>query len=277
MSLSNEIQDRRSAKQMVAACVILTYAASWGWFGFLMSRGGFLALEWVGPLTFMWVPGLCSLMCRLLFREGFRDVGWGWRNRKATLAAVWVPLFVGALVYAILWGTQLAPRTGRWPLYIYGEILAVMVPLLMPFSLGEELAWRGYLLDRLVRTGRRRPVFILGLIWAGWHLPLIVSGQCCKSSHLAVTTVLFMAMILGFNAVICRLRLLSGSVWVPVLMHSVHNAVFQNLLQPLTTTNQWHTFLGGEAGAFTVAAYGLFAWLAWRGVRRSGGGRQKPA
>lgn len=257
-------------RRSVITCVAVSYVLSWSWLAFLMSRGGFLALGWVGPLTFMWVPGLCSLLCRLLFREGFRDVGWGWRNWKATLAAVWSPLVVGGLVYAFLWGTRLALYTGRFPLGIIGIILAVMVPLLMPASLGEELAWRGYLLDRLVRTGCRRPVLTLGLVWGVWHLPLIVSGQYCKSSHMAVTTLLFMGMILGLNSVICRLRLLSGSVWVPVLMHSVHNAVFQCALQPVTIDNQWHTFLGGECGALTVLAYGLLAWLMWREPKREG-------
>jgi len=47
-------------------------------------------------------------------------------------------------------------------------------------------------------------------------------------------------------------------------MHSVHNAVFQYALQPVTVKNQWHTFLGGECGALTVLVYGLLAWLMWR-------------
>jgi len=252
------------ARRSLITCVGVSYLLSWIWLAFLMSRGGFAALGWVGPIIFMWVPGLCSLLCRLLLGEGFRDIGWGWRNRKATLAAVWAPLLVGGVVYALLWGTGLAPYTGRFPLLIIGGILAIMVPLLMPISLGEELAWRGYLLDRLVETGCRRPVLTLGLIWAVWHLPLMLSGQYCESSHIGVTTVLFVGMILGFNSVICRLRLLSGNVWVPVLMHSVHNAVFQYALQPVTVKNQWHTFLGGECGALTVLVYGLLAWLMWR-------------
>ncbi|UCH36335.1 MAG: CPBP family intramembrane metalloprotease [Armatimonadota bacterium] len=260
----NESAPSSGPRRSVIAYGAITYLVSWSWLAFLLSRGGYAALGWVGPFVFMWAPGVCSLLCRLLFGEGFRDIGWGWRNWKATLAAIWGPLIVGVPVYGVLWLTGLAPRTAHWPLYIYGAILAVTVPILTPFSLGEELAWRGYLLDRLVKTGWMRPVFILGLIWAGWHLPLLVTGQYCTSSYPAVTVVLFVLMVLGFNAAICRLRLRSGSIWVPVLMHSVHNAVFQNVLQPVTTDNQWHTLLGGECGVLTALAYGLLAWLMWR-------------
>lgn len=270
----------------VITCVALTYLLSWAWLAFLMSRGGYVSLDGIGPFVFMWVPGLCSLLCRLLFREGFRDIGWGWHNWKATLAAVWGPLIVGVSVYIILWSTGLAPlHHGTWGfsfggsashhvghglLYIFVVVLAMMTPIVSPFSLGEELGWRGYLLDRLVKAGIRRPVFVLGLVWAVWHLPVLLTGQYIKSSHLAITAVLFVLMILGSNSVICRLRLLSGSIWVPVLMHSVHNVVFQYILQPATVQNQWHTMLGGECGALTAVAYGVLAWLMWRQPRCKG-------
>ena len=32
--------------------------------------------EWVAITVLMWIPGLVSILFRLLFREGFGDVGW---------------------------------------------------------------------------------------------------------------------------------------------------------------------------------------------------------
>jgi len=254
----------------IITCVALTYTLSWAWLAYLISRGGYVALDGIGPLVFMWMPGLCSLLCRHIFREGFRDIGWKWRNWKATLAAIWVPFVVGLPVYLILWGTGLAPRShnGHAPLHIFGLILAIMVPVGSVFALGEELGWRGYLLDRLIKAGLRRPVFILGLIWAVWHLPVILTGQYTKTDNMALTTIFFVLMILGSNAVICRLWLVSRSIWIPMLIHAVHNTVFQNILQWATVENKWHTMLGGECGALTVLAYGLLAWLMWREPRR---------
>ena len=83
-----------------------------------MSRGGYGALGWLGGIVFMWIPGVTSLVCRLIFHEGFRDVGWGWRNWKATLATIWTPIFARGVVYAILWGSRLSPHNGEWPFYL---------------------------------------------------------------------------------------------------------------------------------------------------------------
>ena len=38
----------------VITCVALTYLLSWAWFAFLMSRGGYVSLDGIGPLVFIW-------------------------------------------------------------------------------------------------------------------------------------------------------------------------------------------------------------------------------
>jgi len=269
------------ASKSIIACITLTYVLSWAWLAILIPHGGYKGLGWVGPFVFMWMPGLCSIACRLLFREGFRDIGWRWRNWKATMAAIWAPLVVGISVYALLWGTGLASmhqgtwgvsfggstsaqQAGNMPFHLVLIVLLIMTPIVSPFSLGEELGWRGYLLDRMVKSGMRRPVFILGVVWAVWHLPVLLSGQYLKTSNMALTVLFFILMILASNSVICRLRLQSGGIWIPVLMHSIHNVFFQNILQPMTVENRWHTFLGGECGILTALAYGILAWMMWR-------------
>jgi membrane protease YdiL (CAAX protease family) len=41
------------------------------------------------------------------------------------------------------------------------------------FALGEEIGMRGYLQPRLMSLGRNRALFLVGLVWATWHMPLI--------------------------------------------------------------------------------------------------------
>ncbi len=59
-------------------------------------------------------------------------------------------------------------------------ILAAMVGSLVAFiaALGEELGWSGYVIDRMQnRSNALQASILLGLVWAAWHLVLLVQAQ----------------------------------------------------------------------------------------------------
>ena len=56
---------------------------------------------------------------------------------------------------------------------------------------GEEIGWRGYMLTRLVDAKIPRPILVSGLIWWGWHAPLILSGQYASGPYPALSALLF--------------------------------------------------------------------------------------
>jgi membrane protease YdiL (CAAX protease family) len=82
------------------------------------------------------------------------------------LLAVLLPLPISALAGGLesLWG---APGpTERQPISTLGIVVFVLV-------LGEEIGWRGFALPHLLtRSGPWIASFILGTLWALWHLPL---------------------------------------------------------------------------------------------------------
>ena len=57
-----------------------------------------------------------------------------------------------------------------------GAVIATFVSTVVLVGLFEEVGWRGYALPRLQQkmTGLRAAL-LLGVIWALWHLPLLVS------------------------------------------------------------------------------------------------------
>jgi membrane protease YdiL (CAAX protease family) len=41
---------------------------------------------------------------------------------------------------------------------------------------GEEIGWRGYMLTRLIDARVPAPILTSGIVWALWHLPLVLGG-----------------------------------------------------------------------------------------------------
>lgn len=85
--------------------------------------------------------------------------------------------------------------------------------------LTEETAWRGFALPRMLpRFGRLGASLLLGLVWAGWHLPLfLIEGSFQSRLPLvafALSTVA-VSVLIGWLVDACR-----GSVLIAALLHA---------------------------------------------------------
>ncbi|MCW5898677.1 MAG: CPBP family intramembrane metalloprotease [Flavobacteriales bacterium] len=92
----------------------------------------------------------------------------------------------------------------------------------VPFMLGEELGWRGYLWQRTAHWSGSRRVLFTGVAWGLWHAPLILMGHNYPSapwSGVGMMVVLCVLFALFFD----WSRTRSGSVWSSVLLHGLIN------------------------------------------------------
>ena len=115
------------------------------------------------------IPALASIVARRVLHEGFADVGRRLRDRRVTryiALGVALPIVICSVAYGIAWITGLttfrpdgtaADATTVTRLLVFLTSGAVMVSIdtliLVPFALGEELGWRGYMLTRLIDAG----------------------------------------------------------------------------------------------------------------------------
>lgn len=230
----------------------------------------------LGVLLLMWAPGVAALIARVVLREGFDDISLhlgGSRGRRACLFALGYPVAVAAIAYGVGWLTGLAEYTtpnGQAPGWhafvaqlLIGLVIGTTVGML--FALGEELGWRGYLLTRLVDAGIPQPILVGGLIWAVWHLPLIIGGSYLggHGGSVAVIAPLFVIQIVVVSYVFARVRLDTGSIWPAVVLHGTWNEVIQSVFDTHTTGERAWLWLG-EQGLLLLAANAIGAFLLYR-------------
>jgi membrane protease YdiL (CAAX protease family) len=219
--------------------------------------------------AYMWCVAAASLVARLILRESPRDVSFrwnGWATTRAMLIALAFPLIVGAASYGIAWSIGLASFTAAaLPHEANGLLIAGSVTgkfckyLLISLTIGalgscksatgEELGWRGYMLTRLTKSGVPKPILFSGLIWALWHVPLIISGLYDAVPHTISSITIFLVDITAMGYIFAWLRISSGSIWPCILAHGVWNAV---ILGPFSGSTHGGEAWVGEAGVLTT-------------------------
>jgi membrane protease YdiL (CAAX protease family) len=253
---------RRTARRGLAIYFAIVLALSAPIEGFLIAnpdKTGAIAL-------LMFVPTVASVAARLALREGFSDVSFrfgGVRGLGAIGIALAFPVAVGIVAYGAAWATGLA---GLDALPSAGMVVpfAVGMGIGLVLAAGEEIGWRGYMLTRLIDSGVPRPVLAGGLIWALWHVPLVLGGVYAAGPSPALSAALIVVSITSFGYVIGRLRLESGSVWPAVVLHAAWNRVIQQLFDP-ATSGAGATLWVGESGILTALTLILAAVIFSRG------------
>lgn len=208
-------------RHQLALFFVLAYALSWwAWVWYQLDPGNVDApILPVGPL----LAALVVLMLvggRPAIREWFGKI-LHWR-----VAPVWyaVALLVPpALTFAAV-TINVGTGAGLTPDRAVPGLAAIALQFVFVFfwiGLGEEPAWRGYALPRLM-TGRTplMAALVLGLFHAIWHLPLFgVEYDLANGLPWAIS-------VLCVSVVITWVWLhTGGSLLLPMLLHASNNAV----------------------------------------------------
>lgn len=175
----------------------------------------------------------------LLGRLAIWRVGAGWYAVALGLPALLSILAVGL---GIALG---APRS-----LAFSDVSGLTL-LLFVLVVGEELGWRGYALPRLItQVGPLRASLLLGLAWAGWHLPnQFIPGLEAYGYGFPAFASYVVGMTILFTALAMRT---SGSLLLSWLFHgAINGLVFINPALPIAE-RWWHN----------AAVYGLAAAIA---------------
>ena len=135
------------------------------------------------------------------------------------------------------------------------------------FALGEEIAWRGFLVKEFEGMKFLRMALAIGVIWGFWHFPLILNGHNYPA-HPVIGVFMMVLMCTAFTPILLYFRQKSGSVIVPAVMHGTFNAVagISNLfVQP---NNDLLIGGAGLAGIITLLVTDVLLYLYDRFISR---------
>src|SRR5918995_1316818 len=247
-----------------------------------------------GPLMWsLWsiTPTVATLIMLLVVtRDGYSKEGWKSLGLHRLGLNVWwiafgATLLITVAASAVVWVTPLAsftmPEGG-----ILNPVINFLIQfaiLVLTFALGEEIGMRGYLQPHLMSLGRTRALFVVGLVWATWHMPLYYfMAKLLPVGNVLFFLPLFYGTIVAASFLFGYLRIYTGSPWPASIAHSVHNAAWA-VLGALTVTSSpvlVNLYLVGDYGILILIGVVIGAiWVGYylrRGMNEAQSGGAAP-
>ena len=235
----------------------------------------------VGGLLFIIGPLLMMTLLRFAGGDGWQDAGLRlqlkekWRWYVFSLLAYPVTIALVIVLGVILGVTTVAGDLNTLLSTLLGGVVAQFIPRML-FAMAEEWGWRGYLEPRLaaLHVPDVPRHLLVGVIWALWHFPLILSTDYTTIPYL-IFLPMFMIGVVVTAIVYGQLRKKSGTVWTAVLLHGAGNTVAWAILQSNLVTFQ-HKVLANitPESVLVMILWGALGWwlLSSRKAARVGAG-----
>ena len=211
-----------------------------GWLGYGLDRVmDNPPTQSLGMLLWLVLPLTTALVLRAFAGDGWRDFGlWPGLARNAPwylLSALIYPL-AATIVVGLGAALGLVAVNGAVTNVWIAAAGAALIPSFIK-NLFEEFAWRGHLAPKVNTLGLPDIAghLIVGAVWWAWHIPywLFYADrtlvQATTPEGLAVFIFMALINILAASLVYGEIRLLTNSVWPAVLLHTVGNALGDQL------------------------------------------------
>jgi len=253
-------------RRRIGIFLILAFALSWWAWPMAVLKPDSTAMVSFGPIIAAVVVTAVAGGRRRLAALAKAVIRWRVPWTRYVIALAGPFLLVGltgalALAFDVVEPSSLGNAFG-WSTWSALPLLFVTTALLGG-PLFEEVGWRGFLLDQLQQ---RRSVLvstaIVAVVWAAWHLPLLISEPTGQRPPLPfLVWVLAQAVILTWIY-----NTSSGSVLMAILFHTAVNVAGRVLLEPFLGQNGFMTMWWLMATGYALVA----AVLIWRTRGRLG-------
>jgi membrane protease YdiL (CAAX protease family) len=270
--------DRRA----IPVYLLVTWTVSSLFYFLIIKSAGTNAANGAYTSGLMWCPAVGALLTCTFLSRSIASMGWRWGQTRYQVISYLIPVGYSTFTYSVAWLTGIAalkiesaeaysrffglgalPRPLGIGLYFL-VVATIGVIQNCATTLGEEIGWRGFLVPELAKRFSFTATAVLsGVIWALWHVPIIVfAGYNVGTGWYGLAVV--SANMIGLCFVLTWLRLKSGSLWTGVILHASSNHIIQQFFDPMTAYTGRTKYILGEFGiGFTlvVAVLAVYFWM----------------
>ena len=272
--------------------LVLSFGLTFLWFFITIPKGqtwldmsnemqSFVALGMIFPM-------IAHVLTRFITKEGFSlmgeysmMLGISFRNKKWIyfLLAVFLPWLFTELgnVIELIMNPNLFDPEYYLTLEIDQKFLmllpanAMIICTIASFAaLGEEGGWRGYMMPKLMKlTGRKRALFLGGVIWGLWHAPLTCIGHnfgldYIGFPYLGILKMCVLCILLGVLLTFVTEK--SGSIWPAAIMHAVNNgqpSILLGYMNPEKAGVSDDVIFSISGRMVTIFLVTVVVWIVW--------------
>ncbi|MCR5024147.1 MAG: CPBP family intramembrane metalloprotease [Lachnospiraceae bacterium] len=236
-------KELRETLNMVFMYVLITYSLTWlFWYG---EFKGFTGLRIVGSF----VPSVVGIIFRLKDRNMDKRM-FSTKFPPIVIVFVLSYSFLSLAIPNVL-ARLLGYGTGRFviheyvggiPVYnVFSFFVVFLLVLVAGGPLGEEIGWRGYLMQRLEKSFNPVTAAVLtGICWACWHIPMLVfnvDGYDISFFDYLLQTII-LSVITGWVFIRCGRNIIAA-----ILFHTIDNLVLSLCFQPALKTTNLYTVI----------------------------------
>ncbi len=223
-------------------------------------------------IIFAFIPATLGLIINKKEGGSWKDLKFFKPSLKAAFVAILIPiLFFGIVISTQIYlDVRLMPNWSKIgsPLMIV-LILIVGYPITALLIMGEEIGWRGYLQEKLmIGCGSFKGIFILGLVWGIWHMPIALQGYNFPDHPYIEAFITYPLVGVALSLIIAFVGFNRYSIFIGVLLHASNNHFGGTLLAVTETQNEFnHAMI---FNFFYVVIISIFGYLWWKKVSAKG-------
>lgn len=241
-----------------------------GWFGKIID----LVLtkqpegQSLGSLVWLLTPFISSLLLALIHKSDYKTLGLKLKlkgNGKWYLVSLTAFPLIAALLIGIGSITKSIDLT---KFEVRGFVTVLFSWFLYSFfrTILEEMAWRGFLQERLIRfeVNDWLIYLITALVWALWHIPYYLFFYKGNGAEMIVSCFF---ILFSWSILYSEIYRMTRSIWPCVLLHTTSNAIQYTMLENYITIDEKRELIFSPTGSITACAITILLGLIIRNYR----------